>query len=143
MTTELVFDQKVAIAEWVAEQVGQTTPWVGYYAMGAVRGGEIVAGLVFEQFNGVNASVHIAVSRPGKYLLPLLRHAANYAFGQCKLLRLTGFVEADNEQALKLDYHIGFEHEATLERAGRKGQDVEVLVLWPEKFKYWEAPHGR
>lgn len=143
MKTELVFDQKEAIANWVADKVGQATPWTGYYAMGAVQDGEIVAGFVFEQFNGVNAVVHIAVERSGKYLISLLKHGAYYAFVQCGLSRLTGFVEADNAKALRLDYHIGFEHEATLERAGRKGQDVEVLVLWPEKFRYWEAPNGR
>jgi L-amino acid N-acyltransferase YncA len=103
----------------------------------------VIAGIVFHEFNGVNASVHVAVARPGKYLIELLRHGALYAFSHCGLRRLTGFVESDNRAALMLDYHIGFQHEATMKGAGRQGQNVEILVLRPENFRYWEVEHGR
>ena len=38
--------------------------WNDYYAMGAETNGEIVSGIVFENMNGHNANVHIAVSKP-------------------------------------------------------------------------------
>ena len=53
-----------------------------------------------------------------------------------KLNRLTGMVEDGNQAALRLDYKIGFEHEFTMRKAGNNGQDLHVLVLWPENFRY-------
>jgi len=135
----LVFDRKVEIGQWVAEQVEQTASWGDFYAMGAVDEitGEIVAGIVFNNFNTSNATCHIAVTKPGKYLVELLRHAAEYAFIHCGLKRVTGLIESGNRKALRLDYHMGFEHEFRMEQAGTDGQDIEVLVLWPQNFRLW------
>ena len=133
----LVFDQTKLIGEWVAQQVEQESSWGDFYAMGAVDDtGEILAGFVFNNYNTSNATCHIAVKKPGKYLKQLLMHGYRYAFVMCGLKRLTGLVESTNKKALKLDYHIGFEHEFTMKQAGRNGADIEVLVLWPENFRY-------
>jgi RimJ/RimL family protein N-acetyltransferase len=137
----LVFDQKEVIAAWVARQVEQTASWGDFYAMGAEENGTIIAGIVFNGFNGVNATCHIAVNKSGRYLIDLLRHGADYAFLHCGLKRLTGLVESDNAKAIKLDLHMGFEREFTMRQAGSKGQDIEVLVLWPESFRYWTDEH--
>jgi RimJ/RimL family protein N-acetyltransferase len=110
--------------------------------MGAEKQGELVSGIVFENFNGHNANVHIAVSKPTKLFLQLLDHAFVYAFETCKLRRLTGLVEADNVKALQLDLHIGFKIEAVMKGAGSAGQDLLILVLWPENYhrgkRSWE-----
>lgn len=136
MATRLVFDQKDRIGQWVAEQVEQTASWGSFYAMGAEQDGELVAGIVFNNFNGSNATTHIAVAKPGKYLIPLLERAADYAFIQCKLNRLTGLVDTTNEKALKLDRHIGFEDEFVMKKAAPDGHDLQVFVLWPEKCRW-------
>jgi RimJ/RimL family protein N-acetyltransferase len=139
MTTTLIFDQKARIGAWVAEQVEQTADWGSFYAMGAEQDGEIVAGIVFNNFNGHNATCHIAVLRTGKHLVELMKHGAHYAFNHCKLDRLTGMVDASNPKALKLDRHIGFQDEFVMPKAAADGGDLHVLVLWPENFRYWKA----
>lgn len=134
-TSLLVFDDKERVGGWVAKNVGQLSPWGGYYAMGAERRGELVAGVVFNNFTDSSATVHIAVSTPTKLLLELLDHAFIYAFQTCKLRRLTGLVEVQNAKALKLDKHIGFIEEGVMRQAGTGGQDIIVLVLWPENYR--------
>lgn len=133
---ELIFDRKDAIGAWVADQTEQTCTWGDFYAMGAVENGEIVAGIVFNNFNDSNATCHIAVKKSGRYLIDLLKHGAHYAFKVCGLKRLTGMVEEDNQKALFLDIKMGFIHEFTMDKAGSGGQDLHVLVLWPENFRY-------
>lgn len=132
----LVFDESRRAGEWVAKQVEQEASWGDFYAMGVKIDGEFVAGIVFNNYNTANATCHVAVTRTGKYLRELLVHAYKYAFVYCKMNRVTGLVESTNKKALKLDYHIGFEHEFTMKKAGREGADIEVLVLWPENFRY-------
>ena len=125
------------MGQWVADQVEQTASWGDFYAMGIEDDkGEILAGVVFNNFNGSNATAHIAVKRFTRLFPGLIEHACNYAFNQNKLNRLTGLVEADNEKALRLDWHIGFEVETTLRKAGSKGQDMIVLVMWPERCRW-------
>lgn len=130
----LVFDDSPRVGAWVAEQVGQTTSWGGFYAMGLEVGGDLVAGFVFNNMNDANATCHIAIKRPVRGLLALFDHGFNYAFNVCGLCRLTGFVDADNKKALRLDKHIGFVEEGVMSKAGSGGQDMIVLVLWPENY---------
>ena len=130
----LIFDDKDRVGEWVAEKVDQVSSWGDFYAMGAEVKGEIVSGVVFNNFNESNSTCHIAVSKPNKLFLELLDHAYGYAFGQCGLKRLTGLVASDNHKALKLDKHIGFVEEGVMRQAGRQGQDIITLVLWPNNY---------
>jgi len=139
--TELIFDDKARVADWVAERVGQLSPWGGYYAMGAERRGELIAGVVFNNFTDTNATAHIAISKPAKRVFELLDHAFLYAFHTCGLRRLTAPVEETNAKSLKVCKHIGFEPEAVMAEAGTNGQDIHLLVLWPEKYMQGK-PHG-
>ena len=129
-----IFDDKERVADWVAERVGQRSSWGGYYAMGAETNGELTAGLVFNDFTDSNAAVHMAISTPTKSMRELLDHGFLYAFKTCGLRRLTAPIEASNTKSLKLVKHIGFVPEAIMAEAGTNGQDIHLLVLWPEKF---------
>jgi RimJ/RimL family protein N-acetyltransferase len=132
--TRLIFDDKERVGAWVAKEVEQRCTWGSFYAMGAEVNGKLVSGIVFNNFNECNATAHIAVSKPSKLFLELLDHAVLYAFESCGLKRVTGLVEADNSKALKLDKHIGFIEEGVMEQAGSEGQDMKVLVLWPQNY---------
>lgn len=133
---KLVFDDKDRIAFWVAEKTGQTCSWGGFYAMGAEVDGSIVAGVVFNNFNGHNVSAHIAIDRPGKYLPYLLYHAFRYAFLHCRLGRLTGMVDCSDKKVLAFDRHLGFEDEFVMKGAGSDGGDLQVLVMWADKCRW-------
>ena len=133
--SRLVFDDKKRVGAWVAEEVQQRSEWGSFYAMGAEIDGQLVSGIVFNNFNECNATAHIAVSKPTKLFLELLDHGFKYAFETCGLRRLTGLVEADNSKAIKLDKHIGFVEEGIMEKAGSEGQDMVVLVLWPRNYR--------
>lgn len=139
--TELIFDQKERVADWVAERVGQLSPWGGYYAMGAERDGEIIAGVVFNNFTDSNATVHLAISKPSKLLVELMDHAFIYGFHTCGLRRLTAPVEESNAKSLKICSHVGFVPEAVMAEAGTGGQNIHLLVLWPERYFKGKA-HG-
>lgn len=133
--TNLVFDDKDRVGEWVADQVSQTATWGSFYAMGVEVNGEFTSGVVFNNFNACNATAHIAVAKVNRSFSALLDHAAHYAFTVCGLKRLTGLVEADNIKALNLDKHIGFTEEGVMKQAGSEGQDMVILVLWPENYR--------
>jgi hypothetical protein len=131
MPSNLVFDQSERIGDWVAEQVGQTGSWGDFYAMGVERDGALVAGVVFNNYNGRNATAHMAVAKITRLLPLLLAHAAQYAFVHCNLERITALVDTDNKKALRFDSKIGWEEEFLMQRAGQVA-DLQVFVMWRE-----------
>lgn len=113
------------VAQWVMQKIGRYTD--GMTAIGEVRDGQLIAGTVFENFNGSNMFGHQRIDAPPsrKYWFAV----SDYIFNFCGCKRLTATVEADNAKAISLNKKIGFEVEATLKDAGRNG-DLIVMVLW-------------
>lgn len=128
----LVFDDKERVGAWVAERVEQTASWGSYYAMGAERDGELVAGVVVNNYNGANATCHVCIEKPGKDTLALFRAVADYAFNQCGLKRLTGMVPASSPEVLAFDLHMGWREEFVMQDAAPDGGPLHILVMRPD-----------
>lgn len=136
MGTRLVFDEKQRVGDWVARQVDQNAAWGGFYAMGVEQDGEIVAGIVMNNYNGSNATGHFATVKFGKAFVGLMRHFFEYAFVQCKLRRITGFTPMDLPKAINFIHKIGFEDEYVMRSAARDGVDMLVTVMWADKCRW-------
>lgn len=137
-----VFDERDRVGKWVANQIDPTVDWGPFYAMGVERDGEIVAGVVMNEFNGNNAACHIAISRPGKYIITLFEHFTDYAFNQCRLKRLTGMVPTSKPEVIKFDKHLGFQEEFVMKSAAKDGSDLCIMVLWPDENNRWLHKRG-
>lgn len=131
----LILHDKARVAAWVAQKVGQGADWGSYYAMGVERDGQMVAGVVINNFNGANATCHIAIERFSKATISLLRAVCDYAFNQCKLKRLTGMVPSNEPHIIAFDKHLGFEEEFVM-KDGAPGADMHVLVMWPDTCRW-------
>jgi RimJ/RimL family protein N-acetyltransferase len=132
---QLVFDQPGPVSKWVAQQVGHIGSWGEYYAIGIEADGQIVAGVVINNYNGANATCHIAISKRTKLLVELFYHVCNYAFNHCKLKRLTGMVPSNEPKILAFDKHLGFEEEFVM-KDGAPGADMHVLVMRPDTCRW-------
>jgi RimJ/RimL family protein N-acetyltransferase len=132
---ELVFDQKERIGAWVAQQVGQGASWGSFYALGILQGDEIIAGVVFNNFNGANATCHIAIARHTRLIPEMITAACRYAFEHCGLKRLTGMVPSNEPKILAFDKHLGFEEEFLM-KDGAPGADMHILVMRPDTCRW-------
>ncbi len=101
------------------------------------REGEIIAAVLYQDFNGSNVFAHVA-AEPGKRwgTKAFLYWTMHYPFVQLGAKRMTGWVSVNNVAAQKFDEHLGFEREATLKRAGEHGEDVILYVMHRE-----DCPH--
>jgi RimJ/RimL family protein N-acetyltransferase len=122
----IVTQPKEAIGLFVARCLGmQSVEWGEFSAIGNVRDGALVAGVIYNHYSTANICMH--VGGVGKYwLTPDFLHAAfDYPFNQLKLRRVTGLVPKKNKAARTLDEHLGF----TLEGCMRQGlPDDDMLV---------------
>jgi RimJ/RimL family protein N-acetyltransferase len=135
MAAVLVYD-----FERVHEFVRAKTPInmvSGSQAIGLERDGELVAGVVYEGYNGHNVWMHVAAEPSKRWMTKeYLRACFLYPFLQLKCSRVSGFVEAWNMDARKFDEHLGFKQEATLKGAASDGGDVILYVMRREECRY-------
>lgn len=65
-----------------------------------------------------------------------LRAGFAYPFLVCGVQRLSGYVEACNQQARRLNEHFGYTVETTLRGAAHDGGDVLIYVMWRKDCRY-------
>ena len=102
----------------------------GMKGIGLEEDGELIAGVVYEGFNGANIWMHVAAV-PGKRWLTreYLRVCFDYPFNQLGVARVSGYVNETNMAARRFDEHLGFTLEATLEGASADGKNVMIYKM--------------
>lgn len=112
-------------------------PVGGMKGLGLERDGELVAGVIYEGYNGRNVWMHVGAV-PGKRWLvrEYLHYCFHYPFVELGCDRLSGYVESSNAEARRFDEHLGFTEEARLQGAARDGGDVILYVMWREQCRF-------
>lgn len=112
----------------------------------AVRDGRIVAGCVFNYWTYSSVQVHFWIDDKFVIRHGFFNEVADYAFNTCGKSRLIGLVPADNEEALKLDRHIGFKETHRIKDGYKVGVDFVMMEADRTDLSRWlneEAPHGQ
>lgn len=138
MSRSLIFDPARVFA-FVSERA-PLQPNGGMQGLGLDQDGKLIAGVLYEGYTGSNIWMHVA-AEPGSFWATrdFLGAAFNYPFVQLKLDRVSGYVEASNTAARRLNEKLGFRKEAILEKAARDGGDVILYVLWKKDCRYYHA----
>lgn len=99
-------------------------------ALGLVRDGRLVAGVLYEGFNGRNVWMHVAAEPSRRWMnRQYLWYCFHYPFNEMGVDRVSGYVNASNTAAIEFDEHLGFQREAVLRGAAPDGDDVFIYVM--------------
>lgn len=134
------FDQEVS--QWVAQRITGFSPSISAKALGVVAGGELVAGVVFERWNGVHVEASIAADHQSWASRSTLFRLFHYPFNQLGCKAISVLVPSSNAQSLNLATKLGFEPEAIVKFAAHDGSSMVVLKMFKENCK-WIADHGK
>lgn len=134
------FDDEVA--QWVAEKIPNYTPEINATALGVVEGGEIVAGVVYERWNGVHVEASIAAVGKKWATRKTLFRLFYYPFEQLGCEAISVLVPSTNLSSLNLATGLGFEAEAYIKFAAHDGSSLIVLKMFRDKCK-WIQNHGK
>lgn len=129
------------VGPWVFERIG--TFWVKGRgnAIGKLKDGELIAGVVYEDWNGPNVVCHIAGE--GNWATPkFLATIFDYPFNQLKVRRITVPVCASNVKSIKLVEKLGFRKEAELLGATSKG-NLLLFRMFRDECKYIKGTYGK
>ena len=111
----------------------------GMRCIGLRKHGALVAAAIYEGFNGQNMWVHLAGLPGARWMTrDFLRAGFAYPFNVCGVKRLSGYVNAGNTEARRLNEHFGYQEEARLAGAAPDGGDVILYVMRRENCRFLE-----
>lgn len=130
----IVFDVE-RIGPWVCARAGGTYFPGACQGIGLERDGELIAGVLYDQFNGRAIQMHVAAVGRRWLNREYLRICFDFPFNQLKVQKLIGLVDSTNADALRFDQHLGFVEEARLTDAGSKA-DLIILTMTRQQCRW-------
>ena len=115
------------VGRWVAEQTNGSFSEVTSTAIGLQKEtGEIVAGVIYENWNKRSVVAHMAVT--GMLTRKFIGAIFRYAYEQCGVNKVILPVASDNEKSNRFVKHLGFAEECRIHEAA-PGGDIILYTL--------------
>ena len=124
---ELIGDQPDAVAAWVAARQPHPVPHVAgtCQAIGFARRQNLIAGVLYYQYNGVNVWMAVAAEPKSRWLNKQGLYAIfYYPFRQLGCRRITALVNEDNHASRRFVESLGLERETALIGACPAGDQI-------------------
>lgn len=129
----LVYDAE-RIGRWVSHRTGGELDRLGT-AIGIEEDGELIAGVLYESYNGRSICAHVAGEGKNWMTREFLRQIFHYPFVQLKVCKIIGIVDSTNLAARHFDEALGFVLEHTVRYAGPKG-DMLIYSMTPAQCRF-------
>ena len=123
------------VVEWVAKRTNEFGSFGTDIGIGWERRGELVAGVGYANWNGVNVECHIASEGTHWLTRQYLAVIFDYPFCQLGAKRITVLVGEGNIRSRRFVEHLGFTLEAPLKGAHPSG-DLLVYCLWRHDCRF-------
>ena len=119
---KVILDQPQRVGQWVTEQQGKVWSSMAGAAIGVEEDGQLIAGVIYESWNRASIHAHIA-ALPGRNWLTreYLKLGFGYPFIQLGCSKIIAMVGEKNLAVQRLQKHMGYKLEATLEAAHPDG----------------------
>lgn len=122
------------VGQWVAEQTGGTFSPEASTSIGLQKEtGEIVAGVIYENWNKRSVVAHMAVK--GRLTRKFIGAIFRYAYEQCGVNKVILPVQSSNTKSSRFVKHLGFIEEARIRDAAPDG-DIVIFSLAKSECKY-------
>lgn len=122
------------VGRWVAEKAKCT--WTSACrAIGWMRGGQLIAGVLYDGFTGASIAMHSRCDDPRKVSRDWLFAIFDYPFNQLGCKRVTGLVSTANQRAQDTNEHLGWKRETVLKDYFLDGDGI-VYVMRKEDCRW-------
>jgi RimJ/RimL family protein N-acetyltransferase len=148
--TQVVLGYDRAVAEWVRQRLPMIGEWGPATAIGIARGGELIAGVVYNNFRWLSIEASIASTSPAWCSRRNLAAIFSYPFRQLQCRRLGALTEVTNQPARAFLCRLGFREEGVLRQAlppsaANPEGDAVIYGMTPEECRWlppWQGnPH--
>ena len=126
------------VGPWVAKKI--FGPWNGVPAIGLERRGELVAGVMYENWNRRSVTCHIAVQ--GLMTPAYLWAIFHYPFVHLGCDTIIAPVSEGNEESIRFVKNLGFQEQARLPDAHPDGS-LLIYMMWRKDCRFIGARYGK
>lgn len=139
----VLFGADAEVSAWVARQIPSFRPDPSARALGVIKGGALVAGVVYERWNGVHCEASIA-AKPGVVWADrrTLHGIFHYPFVQLGCQAISVLVPMHNLPSLNLATKLGFEPQAIIPFAAPGGEPLLVLQQYRNRCRWLDYGQG-
>lgn len=130
----IIFDKR-KVGEFVCMVTHSTYSDADTAAIGIEEDGNLIAGFLYDNYNGANICLHVASIAPGWITRKLISIVFDYPFNQLKVNRVTGLIGEKNVKAIDFANNLGAKLETRLKDAHEDG-DLLVYVLFKEDCRF-------
>lgn len=128
------------VGHWVAQEVDG-----GYFAdrsqaIGLQRDGDLIAGVIYENWNHQSIVCHIAFL--GRLTSGYLAAVFDYPFQVCGVAKIIAPIRGDNRSAIKLVQNMGFSEEARIKDATPTG-DLVFYTMTRDQCRFLGERYGK
>lgn len=124
---------------WVIQKFNGTLQ-SGGEAVGLVRDGQQVAGVLYEQWNGRSIVAHIVVA--GRLNAAFIAAIFDYPFNVCGAQKVMCPIPSDNARSIALATNMGFQEEARISDAAPTG-DILIYTLNKSNCRFLKDRYGK
>lgn len=128
------------IGYWVSDHLGSGYNPQRSNAIGLVREGRVVAGVIYTDWNGKSVICHIAID--GRINRFYLFAIYDYAFNVCGVNKVIVPVWSDNEKSLRMVTRMGFTEEGRIKDAQPNG-DIILLTMAKTDCRFLGDRYGK
>lgn len=128
------------IGHWTAARVDGKYFAEGSQAIGFKKDGRIVAGVIYEHWNGKSVVCHMAVE--GRLNRNFLWIIFDYAYNVCCVEKVILPIASSNVKSIKLVLNMGFEEEARLTNAHPTG-DLVFFTMKRTDCRFLGVRYGK
>jgi RimJ/RimL family protein N-acetyltransferase len=134
--SELIFDAD-ACFRFLKDQGVPLVYSAGMQGIGVKRDDKLVGAVLYDGYTDNNIFMHVAGTDGMQWATKsFVKAAFGYPFNQLKCKLVSGWVDASNQKARRLDEHLGFKPEAVLEGAAKDGGDVIIYRMWKHECRF-------
>ncbi len=132
----IVVNENDRVGKWVAAHAGFTYSPTNSQCFGYERDGEIVAGVIFDNYRVHSIGVHIAGE--GRYWMTRegIHACCDYPFRQLGVHKIIGYIDEANVKSRNIAERLGFTLEARITGAAKSGGDLLIFTMTQEQCKW-------
>tara|TARA_R110000868_G_scaffold2671_8_gene18883 strand:+ start:355 stop:789 length:435 start_codon:yes stop_codon:yes gene_type:complete len=128
------------VGHWVAARNHQMYFEANSQAIGLEKNHNIVAGVIYEDWNRQSIVCHIAIM--GGITATFLAKIFDYPFRQLEVNKIIAPVASGNEESIRLVTHMGFKEEAKIKDAHPLG-DIVIYTMTKKECRFLGERYGK
>ena len=128
------------VGRWVAARNHQMYHEANSQSIGLEKDGKIVAGVIYENWNGQSIVVHIAIL--GNLTPTFVAKIFDYAFRQLAAHKVIAPVASINSESIRLVSNMGFKEEANIKDAHLSG-DIVIFTMTKKDCRFLGERYGK